>query len=196
MRRTGVITALLLTTTVGVAGVGCSSSGAGGQGPHAGDPASAVLAAARSYQAAFNRRDWKTVCALSTPGMRGGSVAHCVASHVDTGDDAATTAPAPSSAGAGQATPLIDTATPNGPDYAPTGPVSAGNVVTVPAAEDHPAGYGVRVRYTVTWPGKAPETVRWALRMVDQHSRWLVDQSADTLTVDDAGHVAAELATT
>lgn len=78
----------------------------------------------------------------------------------------------------------------------PTGPVSVGNVVAVPAAGERslPAT-AFASRYTVIWPGKDPEAVRWALRLVDQHGRWLVDQAADTLTIDDAGRVAAGLET-
>jgi hypothetical protein len=56
--------------------------------------------------------------------------------------------------------------------------VVQGDPVKVPASEDHPAGYGVLVTYTVTWPDST-STARRALRLVAEGDAWRVDQRED-----------------
>ncbi|CAM5455638.1 hypothetical protein SALBM311S_05339 [Streptomyces alboniger] len=65
------------------------------------------------------------------------------------------------------------------------GEVKASAPQSVPAIGDHPAGTGVRVEYTVTWPDSTT-TSRKALRVVQQGDTWLVDQSEDIAESDEA----------
>ena len=56
------------------------------------------------------------------------------------------------------------------------GSVEASAAVEIPAVGKHPAGYGVLVTYTYTWPGKSPENSRLALRLISEGGTWVVDQ--------------------
>jgi hypothetical protein len=186
-------TAALMAAGI-LAVAGCSSSddsGTKGSGPQKA-PTDTVLKAARSYQEAANRLDWRTACGMSSARLRDGTVADCV--DRNTPDDTAaeeSTSPSPSFSPptyADGSTPNpIASSTPSGPDRADTGKVTASDVVEVPAVEDHPAGYGVLITYTVKWPGKAATTKRRALRMVDEGKAWVVDQHED-VQEGDMGH--------
>ncbi|WP_331720122.1 hypothetical protein OG762_51740 (plasmid) [Streptomyces sp. NBC_01136] len=193
-RKTATAAGILAAGILAVAG--CSSSsdsdgtkGSGGQK----DPTDAIVKAANSYQTAANRLDWLAACRLSTKSMRDGTVEECAARN--TPDSAPTAAdsssPSPSFSPptyADGSTPApITSSTPSGPDRADTGPVKASDLVEVPASGAHPAGYGVLVSYTVTWPGKESTTTRRALRLVDEGGAWLVDQHED-IQEGDLGH--------
>ncbi|MFI7142853.1 hypothetical protein ACIBQ5_35680 [Streptomyces massasporeus] len=178
-----------------LAAAGCSSSddgGTKGSGPQKA-PTDAVLTAARSYQEAANRLDWRTACKMSSARLRDGSVEDCV--DRNTPDDAATAEESPSSSPSfeppryadGSTPDPIASSTPSGPERADTGKVTASDVVEVPAVEDHPAGYGVLITYTVKWPDKAATTKRRALRLVDEGGAWVVDQHED-VQEGDMGH--------
>lgn len=180
------------------AAAGCSPPGGDGpknSGPHTGATSSAlaVVKVARVYQEAANRLDWRTACGLSSPGLRGGTVEKCVASNIgvpsSTPTPEQTTATPSFTAGtyADGSTPAPQSsATTSGPDRATTGPVTVSDVVSVPAVEDHPAGYGVLVTFTVTWPGEVT-TTRRALRLVAEGGAWVVDQHED-VQEGDTGH--------
>ncbi|MEW1551511.1 hypothetical protein [Streptomyces tsukubensis] len=172
---------------------GCSSDGGdGGKGPDrstektAENPVEDILAAARSYQEAANARDWRAVCELRTERFRDGTVQQCAARNTPPAKPAT---PSPEASSPSFEPPrYADGSTPEprakpstgGPEYAETGPVTAAapDVVQVPAAEDHPAGWGALVSYTVTWPGKPSTTSLRALRLVDEGG-WKVDQQED-----------------
>ncbi|MEU7153822.1 hypothetical protein AB0B15_38280 [Streptomyces sp. NPDC045456] len=187
MKRTA---AVLIATGV-LALAGCSSEGKGNDGKAPADPTDAVLKVARSYQEAKNREDWRTVCGARTTRLRGGSVAECVKTNTPSSPTPEESSPSP------DFTPptYADGSTPqprtrpsaSGPDRADTGPVSASDVVEVAAVEDHPAGYGVLVTYTVKWPGKEATTTRHALRLVQEGGAWRVDQNED-IQKGDMGH--------
>ncbi|MFF6984263.1 hypothetical protein ACFZAV_42875 [Streptomyces sp. NPDC008343] len=196
IRRTAV-PALLLTA--GLALAGCSGDGskdddAGGKKTT--DPAAAALAVAKEYQQAANALDWRRACELSTAALRRGSVDECAARNV--GPATATpSAPASESPTATVSPPTYaDGSTPDalpsktaatGPDRASTGPVTAsGRPVNVPAAGDHPAGYGFLLTYTVTWPDDT-STSRKAVRVVEEGGAWRVDQREDVQD-GDMGH--------
>ncbi|TLQ38871.1 hypothetical protein [Streptomyces marianii] len=194
MRRT---TAAVMTAGI-LALAGCSSSG-DDDGNKGSDPSSsqaaaddALLKVAKDYQEAANRLDWKAACGLSTDRLRDGTVEECA--DRNTPDDPATdpaeesSSPSPSVSPptyADGSTPApIESSTPTGPDRADTGPVSASDVVKVSAVDDHPAGYGVLITYTVKWPDKAATTKRRALRLVEEGGSWLVDQHEDVQAGD------------
>ncbi|MEU4932030.1 hypothetical protein AB0G54_36945 [Streptomyces yokosukanensis] len=179
-----------------LAAAGCSSSNGDGGTKSGGPqnaPTDAVLKVAHDYQEAANRLDWRTACKLSSAALRGGSVEKCVARN--TPDATATTpestSPSPSftppTYADGSTPQPIQSSTPSGPDRANMGRVTASDVVEVSAAEDHPAGYGVLVSYTVQWPGQAAETDRRALRLVKDGGAWVVDQHED-IQAGDMGH--------
>ncbi|KOU60106.1 MULTISPECIES: hypothetical protein [Streptomyces] len=157
-RRTTHVAALTLAASLLVAG--CSSSGedggdAGGL-PAPKDPKAAAMAVARSYMDAAEHDDWKTACPLESQGYLSGTVENCVATNSE-GDT-----PTPSAG--------------SGPDRAEPGEFKASDAVELAAVGKHPAGYGVLVTYTYTWPGKPTETDRVALRLVEQGGSWHVDQ--------------------
>jgi hypothetical protein len=195
MIRKATTAALVAAGILAVAG--CSSSNDGGNTKGGGPqkaPTDAVLKVARDYQEAANRLDWRTACKLSSASLRGGSVEKCV--DRNTPDDTAatpeeSTSPSPSFSpptyADGSTPEPIQSSTPSGPDRADMGRVTASDVVEVPAAEDHPAGYGVLVSFTVKWPGKAAETDRRALRLVKAGGAWVVDQHED-IQEGDMGH--------
>jgi hypothetical protein len=198
IRRTA---APALLIAAGLALAGCSGDGskdddAGGAKKK--DPAAAALAVAKEYQQAANALDWRRACELSTAALRRGSVDQCAARNV--GPETATptpSAPASESPTATVSPPTYaDGSTPDalpsktattGPDRASTGPVTAsGKPVKVPAAGDHPAGYGVLLTYTVTWPDDT-STSRKAVRVVPVGGAWRVDQREDVQD-GDMGH--------
>ncbi|MFD9593075.1 hypothetical protein ACFWA9_09995 [Kitasatospora sp. NPDC059973] len=175
-----VVTVALAAGLLAVAG--CSSTGTdtGKDSKPAPNPTAAVLKAAQDYQSAANRQDWQTVCTLSSARLRGGTVADCVSTNTVT--PAASTSASPSSTVkpptyADGSTPApIATSTPSGPDRASDGPLTPGDVLAVPASGDHPAGYGVFLSFTVTWPGQSATTDYRALRLVQEAGGWVVDQ--------------------
>lgn len=191
MNRKATAAGLLAVGILTVAG--CSSSDDGDSNGPQKAPTNAVLKVATTYQEAANRLDWRTACKLSSTRLRDGSVEECV--DRNTPDDAATAAESPSSSPSfeppryadGSTPDPIASSAPSGPDRADTGKVTASDVVEVPAVEDHPAGYGVLVSYTVKWPDKAATTKRRALRLVDEGGAWVVDQHED-VQEGDMGH--------
>ncbi|MFD9819068.1 hypothetical protein [Streptomyces violascens] len=196
----GLAAALLLAS-------GCSSHDGdrqdhGAPAPSASTPdaRAAVIQTARSYQEAVKRQDWRAACGLSTARLRGGSVDDCTRSNTPSSPSPETpNSPTP------QADPprYADGSTPKpratrttgGPERADTGPVNASpaDLVQAPATGDHPAGWGVLVTYTVTWPGKPTTTERNALRLVDEGGTWRVDQHED-VQAGDEGHGSPVLA--
>lgn len=194
-RRTAAPAVLL---AVGLALAGCSGDGskdndAGGEVTK--DPAAAALAVAKEYQQAANALDWRRACELSTAALRRGSVDQCAARNIGAAT-ATPSAPASESPTATVSPPTyadgstpnaLPSKTPTGPDRASTGPVTAqGKPVKVPAAGDHPAGYGVLLTYTVTWPDDS-STSRKAVRVVEEGGAWRVDQRED-VQEGDMGH--------
>ncbi|MFD3821841.1 hypothetical protein [Streptomyces sp. NPDC058625] len=172
---------------------GCSSNDEGGKGTTGGDSnadaTKAALQVAQKYQSAVNDEDWPTACRLRTERYRHGSVKECVANN-----QPKTESPEPTPSESefpplrradGSIVPGKSTPSASGPDRAETGEVKASAPQDVPAIGDHPAGTGVRVEYTVTWPDSTT-TSRKALRVVRQGDRWLVDQSEDIAESDEA----------
>ncbi|MBT2482925.1 hypothetical protein [Streptomyces sp. ISL-94] len=162
--RTIHVAAVVLTASLAMAG--CSSSSGEGAGSLFGpkDPKAAAMEVAATYMDAAKRDDWKTACPLESQGFLHGTVEQCVATNTE--DE--TSAPASS----------------GGPDRAEVGPSKASDVVEVPAVGKHPAGYGVLVTYTYTWPGKPTETSRVALRLVEEGGSWRVDQRKEVRPKD------------
>ncbi|MET8703662.1 hypothetical protein ABZW10_33145 [Kitasatospora sp. NPDC004723] len=163
---------------------GCSS----GAAKKTGDPTEDVRATAKRYQDAANKGDWPTACPLMSARLRGGDVQHCLDDHaanpasVEHASPSPTASPSPVATYAdGSTVPPPATAKATGPDYADTSPVTLGDVIQVPAAGAHPAGYGVLATWSVTWPGKTPETDRRALRLVAEEGGWRVDQHEDNI---------------
>lgn len=194
MKRQTATPALLLA--LGLALTGCSGETKKDDPKKEADPAAAALAVAREYQQATNRLDWRKACELSTAALRRGTVAECAERNI--GPATATpSAPASESPSPSVSPPTYadgstmqprESKTPApGPDRASTGPVTAeGAPVKVPAFEDHPAGYGVLLSYTVTWPDDT-STSRKAVRLVEEGGAWKVDQREDVQT-GDMGH--------
>ncbi|ARF53168.1 hypothetical protein [Streptomyces gilvosporeus] len=172
---------------------GCSSSAAGknapdGAGQQPNTPASAAPFA-RTYQEAVNDQKWRRVCQMRTERYRHGTVKACVDDSTETTPSAA---PSPSEStdpplrrADGSIIPPRPTPSASGLDRAKTGSVKVGGLVSVPAIGEHPAGTGVQVEYTVTWP-KSTTTTKKALRLVKRGSEWLVDQSEDIYASDEA----------
>ncbi|MFB7500126.1 hypothetical protein ACFC09_36505 [Streptomyces sp. NPDC056161] len=180
---------------VTVLAAGCSShdegeKGESGDGGGASDTTAAAVQTARTYQSAVNGDDWAKACGLRTERYRHGSVKECVADNAPK-----TQSPEPSPTESDEFPPLrradgsVVRGKPkpsaSGPDRAETGEVKASGPQSVPAIGDHPAGTGVRVEYTVTWPDSTT-TSRKALRVVQQGDTWLVDQSEDIAESDEA----------
>ncbi|MFD7614101.1 hypothetical protein [Streptomyces sp. NPDC059828] len=173
---------------------GCSSKDDGEKGSTGGgsaaDATKAAVLAAQKYQNAVNDEDWATACGLRTERYRHGSVKECVANN-----EPKATSPEPTPTDSesefpplrradGSVVPGKSTPSASGPDRAETGEVKASAPQDVPAAGDHPAGTGVRVEYTVTWPDSTT-TSRKALRVVRQGDAWLIDQSEDIAESDE-----------
>ncbi|MEU6467490.1 hypothetical protein [Streptomyces sp. NPDC046976] len=183
------------TTAVLAAGMfalaGCSSS-ADHNSPK-GTPDDTLVKVATRYQVAANSLDWRTACTLSTPGLRGGTVAQCAARNLPASSAGPSSRPTASPSAeplryADGSTPEpVESSTPTGPARGKTGPVRASDVISVPEDEDHPAGYGVLVTFTVTWPEQSPTTERRALRLVRDGGAWLIDQHEDVQD-GDMGH--------
>ncbi len=66
------------------------------------------------------------------------------------------------------------------PEHAPTGPVKVEVTGEVPAIGNHPAGQGVILSFNYLHATET-ELSRWALRLVQQDGRWLVEQVEDAL---------------
>ncbi|MBQ0890846.1 hypothetical protein KBZ94_39020 [Streptomyces sp. RM72] len=195
IRRTAAPAVLL---AAGLALTGCSDNGDDAGKDDATptkDPTAAAVAVAKEYQEAANRLDWRRACELSTKALRRGTVDQCAARNV--GPETATpSAPASESPTATFSPPTyadgstpepIESMSASGPERAETGAVAVqGDPVKVPASEDHPAGYGVLVTYTVTWPDDT-STDRRALRLVAEGDTWRVDQHEDVQD-GDMGH--------
>ncbi|MDT9685600.1 hypothetical protein RND61_26565 [Streptomyces sp. TRM76323] len=191
MKRAVTIAAAAAVT---VLAAGCSSQDEGDKGGSgdggASDTTAAAVQAARIYQSAVNGDDWTKACGLRTERYRHGSVKECVADNAPK-----TQSPEPSPTESEEFPPLrradgsVVRGKPKpsatGPDRAETGEVKASAPQSVPAIGDHPAGTGVRVEYTVTWPDSTT-TSRKALRVVQQGDTWLVDQSEDIAESDEA----------
>ncbi|MCX4690945.1 hypothetical protein [Streptomyces sp. NBC_01408] len=163
-RRTIHVAALVLASSLAMTGCSSSSGEDGGSifGPK--DPKAAAMEVARTYMDAAKREDWKTACPLESQGFLHGTVEQCVATNTE--DET----PAPKAS--------------SGPARADVGPSKASDVVDIPAVGRHPAGYGVLVTYTYTWPGKPTETSRVALRLVEEGGSWRVDQRKDVRPKD------------
>lgn len=191
MKRAMIIAAAAAVT---VLAAGCSSQDEGGKGASGDsggtDTTAAAVQAARWYQSAVNSDDWTKACGLRTERYRHGSVKECVADNAPKAES-----PEPSPTESDEFPPLrradgsVVRGKPKpsatGPDKAKTGEVKASAPQSVPAIGDHPAGTGVRVEYTVTWPDSTT-TSRKALRVVQQGDTWLVDQSEDIAESDEA----------
>jgi len=173
---------------------GCSSKDEGEKGKTSGgstaDATKAVVLVAQKYQTAVNDQNWATACGLRTERYRHGSVKECVANN-----QPETKSPEPTPTESDEFPPLRradgsivpgkSTPSASGPDRAKTGKVKASAPEDVPAIGDHPAGMGVLVEYTVTWPDSTT-TTRRALRVVQQGDAWLVDQAEDIAESDEA----------
>ncbi|MFE0654365.1 hypothetical protein ACFVZH_38105 [Streptomyces sp. NPDC059534] len=187
-----------LIMAAGLLMTGCTEAGEKAE-EKASDPTAAVLKVARDYQTAALRQDWRTACELRSTRMRYGTVEECVE---DNTPDAPTATPSAES-GEPDPSPTVDIVEPpryadgstphpkatasrptGGPERAKTGPVTASDVVTVPATTKHPAGYGVLITYTVQWPGKPATTTMRALRLIEEAGTWVVDQQQD---ISDSG---------
>lgn len=190
--RAVAITAAAAAVTV--LATGCSSENDGGKGASGdsggSDTTAAAVQAARTYQSAVNRDDWAKACGLRTERYRHGSVKECVANNAPKAES-----PEPSPTESDEFPPLrradgsVVSGKPKpsttGPDRAKTGEVKASAPQSVPAIGDHPAGTGVLVEYTVTWPDSTTAS-RKAVRVVQQGDTWLVDQSEDIAESDEA----------
>ncbi|MGW2599514.1 hypothetical protein [Streptomyces klenkii] len=170
-RTTG---AFALAVVTALLAVGCSGEHSDEKPDVAEGPAAAVAKAALAYQDAVNARQWRRVCELRAPSLREGSVEECTKS--EEADDA----PPPTHASASPSSS-------RGPERASTGPVKVELSAEVPAIGAHPAGQGVILSYTYTWPNETG-IERWALRLVQQDGRWLVEQVEDAMR----GEVTAE----
>ncbi|MFF0561491.1 hypothetical protein [Streptomyces sp. NPDC004266] len=182
-RRHATAPALLLAAGVVLTGCGESADDAKQD-----DPAAAALAVARDYQSAANTLDWHRACELSTIRLRRGTIEECAGRNIGP----APTATAPPTASAsptktfdpptyadGSTMQPLTRPTPSGPDRASTGPVTPeGEPIEISAYGDHPAGYGVMLSYTVTWPSETT-TARQTLRVVQEAGEWRVDQYED-----------------
>ncbi|MGV0100855.1 hypothetical protein [Streptomyces californicus] len=185
MSRRSAIRAAVAAAVVLLA-AGCADDHQDATGTETGPP-SALYEAARTYQEAAARGDWRTACAATTVRRQGGSLERCIDSHPG---------PAPAPKATADSSPTVeppryaDGSTPaphrtrrtGGPGRASTGPVSATDAQPAPASGEHPAGYAVLVTYSSQWPGKPPTTTRRALRLVQEAGAWRVDQLADLHT--------------
>ncbi|MFE4497114.1 hypothetical protein ACFRKD_32180 [Streptomyces niveus] len=182
MNSSARISTAALVLAAGLLASGCSSGTDGkAEDDLRDDPTAAVLKTARSYQEADNREDWPAACEMSSARLRGGTVQECADRHAP-GDEPSSDSPTfePPTYADGSTPQPRASRTSAGPERADIGAASASDVVDVPATGEHPAGYGVLVTYTYQWPDKEPETVRRALRVVDEGAgAWVVDQHED-----------------
>ncbi|MER6314436.1 hypothetical protein ABT237_11785 [Streptomyces sp. NPDC001581] len=68
----------------------------------------------------------------------------------------------------------------------------------VPAVGVHPAGYGVLVTNSFTYPGlpgKPAQTSRRALRLIRENGSWVVDQVEDVDSLEDEPNAATLIRT-
>ncbi|MGW5788056.1 hypothetical protein ACWEWK_29200 [Streptomyces sp. NPDC003757] len=174
--------------------VGCSSStdakkdadSSGGGGT---DPTASALRFAKSYQEAVNDNDWQHVCQMRTERYRHGTVKQCVA------DNEEPATPTPSETETSEFPPLVRAdgstvrpkpkPTASGPERAELGPIKASGAKAVPAFGDHPAGTGVMVEWTYTWPDESGVS-KYVLRLVRHGDTWLVDQWEEVADSDEA----------
>ncbi|MFF5924172.1 hypothetical protein ACFY8C_38480 [Streptomyces flavochromogenes] len=155
------------------------------------DPAAAALTVARDYQRATNELNWRRACELSTSQLRDGTVDECVAFHAEPTPAATATASAsptetfePPRYADGSTVQPRPRPTRSGPERAMLGPVTVeGEPIEISAYGDHPAGYGVMLAYTVTWPSETT-TSRKTLRVVQEAGSWRVDQRKDVQDSD------------
>jgi hypothetical protein len=186
MSKNTVVTMALAAAGL-LAVAGCSSSGTnqGKDNKPAPNPQEVVLKAAQDYQSAANRQDWHTACTLSSARLRGGTVADCVSTNTVTSPAADSASPSstvsPPTYADGSTPAPIATSTPSGPDRASDGPITAETVLDVPASGQHPAGYGVFLFWSVSWPGQPATMDCRALRLVQEGGTWVVDQHEDNL---------------
>lgn len=163
-------------------------------------PEKDIIKVARAYQAAANSQDWRRACELSTPALRRGTVAECAARNTTPAAEENPPSPTPTPPASESADPSATPTSPTygdgrtlpppasptispGPDRASTGPVKAEKPVKVDATGGHPAGYGVLVTYTVTWPNSTT-TARKALRLVKVGKAWRIEQHEDVMDGD------------
>ncbi|MDR3081862.1 MAG: hypothetical protein LBV60_13220 [Streptomyces sp.] len=189
-RHHAAVPALLLAAGLALTGCSTPPDSDAKKTEQPADPAAAALKVARDYQNATLALDWRRACELSTTRLRGGTVDECTARH--TPKPTPTTTPTPTAtetfepptyADGSTARPLPSKTTAPGPERASTGPVTpSGAPVEVPAAGDHPAGWGVLLTYTVTWP-TSTSTARKALRVV-QEDGWRIEQREDVQDSD------------
>ncbi|MFE9404983.1 hypothetical protein ACFYNY_25130 [Streptomyces sp. NPDC006530] len=153
------------------------------------DQTASALQFAKSYQKALNDNDWQYVCQMRTEQYRHGTVKQCVADNHETAKPTASeteaSAPPPLVRADGSTVPPKQKPTASGPDRAQLGPVKATGAKAVPAFGDHPAGTGVMVDYTYTWP-KESGVEKDVLRLVRQDGKWLVDQMEEVADSDEA----------
>ncbi|GGS25168.1 hypothetical protein GCM10010284_67590 [Streptomyces rubiginosohelvolus] len=153
------------------------------------DPTASALKFAKSYQEAVNSLDWLQVCHMRTERYRHGTVKECVANNEEP------VAPAPSESETSAPPPLVradgstvgpkEKPTASGPDRAQLGPIKASGAKAVPAFGDHPAGVGVMVEWTYTWPNESGVS-KDVLRLVRHGDKWLVDQTEEVADSDEA----------
>ncbi|MFF6835272.1 hypothetical protein ACFY84_25935 [Streptomyces sp. NPDC012438] len=178
------LTAPLLAAGLTLTGCGESTDDAKKQD----GPAGAVLAVAIEHQRAANALDWKRVCELRTVRMRRGTVEECAARNIgpaptNTPSASASASPTetfdPPRYADGSTVPPLPKPTMTGPDRASLGPVTPeGPPIEISAYGDHPAGYGVLLTYTVTWPDET-STARKSVRVIQEEGEWRVDQRED-----------------
>ncbi|CAM5511463.1 hypothetical protein STENM223S_03121 [Streptomyces tendae] len=174
--------------------VGCSSNAdatkaPGSSGGDGTDSAASALRFAESYQEAVNDRDWQHACQMRTERYRYGTVKQCVA------DNEEPATPTPSETETSDFPPLVRAdgstvqpkhkPTTSGPDRAELGPIKASGAKAVPAFGDHPAGTGVMVEWTYTWPAESGVS-KYVLRLVRHGDTWLVDQREEVADSDEA----------
>ncbi|MET7913928.1 hypothetical protein ABZU45_42205 [Streptomyces avermitilis] len=174
--------------------VGCSSNAdakkdTGMNGGGGTDPTASALKFAKSYQEAVNNRDWQHVCQMRTERYRHGTVKQCVADNKEpaapTPSESETSAPPPLVRADGSTVPPKQKPTASGPDRAQLGPIKASGAKAVPAFGDHPAGTGVMVEWTYTWPNESGVS-KDVLRLVRHGDKWLVDQMEEVADSDEA----------
>ncbi|MFD4291565.1 hypothetical protein ACFWRD_33835, partial [Streptomyces sindenensis] len=168
MMRTAALAAVVLLAA------GCAADDQDATSTEQGPPP-ALYEAARTYQEAAARGDWRTACTATTNRRQGGSLARCLDSHPDpapapkaTADSSPSPTAEPPRYADGSTPAPRETRAVDGPARASTGPVSATDAQPAPASAEHPAGYAVLVTYSVQWPGKPASTTRRALRLVQE----------------------------
>ncbi|MFJ4980347.1 hypothetical protein ACIP6X_34375 [Streptomyces coeruleorubidus] len=183
------------TAALAIIVAGCSSNDGGDKRADANDgggrdTTASALKFAKAYQEADNGQDWQRVCQMRTDRYRDGTIQQCVAGfHVDTAE------PTPSVGAESDPPPLVradgstvaprQTRTVSGPERAQLGPVKATGSKAVPPCGDHPAGMGVMVEYTYTWPDDSG-VQKYVLRLVQQNGKWSVDQREEVADSDEA----------